>query len=64
MQYPKAFENRVAEIMDFANYTAHEFLITYFARPVSKSSHFDAGIQSLKLLRPVLYKKENAAYSN
>lgn len=62
--YPQEFEKRVAEIMNFANYTAHEFLITYFARPVSKSSHFDAGIQSLKLLRPVLYKKENITYSD
>jgi hypothetical protein len=52
------FKKTIDEIMNFANFSAQEFIVDYLARPVSESSHFETGLKSIRLLKSVLYTKD------
>jgi hypothetical protein len=52
---PIYFQENVWQTMNYANYAARKFLISYFAEPVSQSGHLDAALKSINILKPVLY---------
>jgi hypothetical protein len=55
--YPTFFAQKVWQTMNYANYAARKFLISYLAEPVTETGHLDVALRSIDILKPVLYTK-------
>jgi hypothetical protein len=56
--YPTFFAAKVWQTMNYANYAARKFLISYLAEPVSETGHLDTALRSINVLKPVLYARK------